>query len=145
MIMNDVHEDFRRPIPFVLAPQQVDVLQALQGKEYERYPLSQWYLGFLYALDNNYNPDRIAQAAQSLRELIEKLPRVVLAGDLKFKSRNIPELRRDMVARIAKDRKRYPEGWEGKPIDPHLAKTLDKASVYFDEVQFLVRKAVLLG
>ena len=80
--MNDGHENHRQPIPLKLTPQQEDVLRALQGRENERYPLSQWYLGALYALDNDYNPDRISQSAQSLRELIEKLPRVVLARDL---------------------------------------------------------------
>ena len=60
--------------PLILNPQQRAVLDALKSKETEKYPLSQWYLGALYALDNYYNPDRISQAAQSLRELLEKTP-----------------------------------------------------------------------
>ena len=64
--------------PRVLIPWERDISDALRSKETEKYPLSQWYLGALYALDNHYNPDRIAQAAHSLRELIEKLPLVVV-------------------------------------------------------------------
>lgn len=63
--------------PLVLTDQQRNVLEMLQNKQTEKYRLSEWYLGALYALDNPYNPDRIAQAAHCLHELIEKLPRVV--------------------------------------------------------------------
>ena len=40
----------------------------------------------LYALNNEQNSDRIAQAAHSLRELLEKLPRVVEGSDLQGSS-----------------------------------------------------------
>ena len=35
------------------------------------------YYGALIALSNNFNPDYIAQAAHSIRELMEKLPRLI--------------------------------------------------------------------
>ena len=63
--------------PLALTLQQRNVLDALKSNETEECPLSEWYLGALYALDNPYNPDRVAQAAHSLRELLEKLPQVV--------------------------------------------------------------------
>ena len=121
-------------MPLRLTRQQ-DVMLALQSRENERYPLSQWYLGALYALDNRYNPDRISQAAQSLRELVEKLPRVIIESDLQVDSYNIPENRRDVADRFANDRQRYPEGWEGKLIDPTLGETIEKASIYFERSQ----------
>ena len=68
--------------PLRLSPQQQRVLEALKDRETEEYALSQWYLGALHALDNEQNPDCIAQAAQSLRELLEKLPLVVEGSDV---------------------------------------------------------------
>ena len=55
---------------------------ALRAKQTDEYPLSDWYFGAICALQNKYNPDRISQAAQSLRELLEKLPRVVRESDV---------------------------------------------------------------
>ena len=118
-----------------LTQRQQDVLRVLHSRENERYPLSQWYLGALYALDNYHNPDRISQAAQSLRELVEKLPRVVLESDLQVSSYNVPENRREIAARMANDQQRYPEGWTGKLVDPQLGETLEKASIYFEKSQ----------
>ncbi len=100
--MNDGNPNQREPIPLELTRQQRDVVQVLHSKEDARYSLSQWYLGALYALNNNYNPDCISQAAQSLREFLEKLPRVVLENDWQVDSYNVPENRRDISARIAK-------------------------------------------
>ena len=55
-----------QPLPLALTLEQQSVLAALQSKETEEYPLSKWYLGALYALENPHNPDRVSQAAQSL-------------------------------------------------------------------------------
>ena len=138
--MNDGHEKFGQPIHLQLTQQQKDVVRALQGRENERYPISQWYLGALYVLENHSNPDRIAQAAHSLRELVEKLPRVALESDLRVNSYNFQEIRREIAARITKDRQRYPEGWDGKLIDRLLAETLEKASLYFEKIQQPTRR-----
>ena len=90
--MNDGNENPGEPGPYQLSQRQLEVIQALQSRETEKYRLSQWYLGALYALDNYYNPDRISQAAHSLRELMEKLPRVVLESDW-FETRGQPNRR----------------------------------------------------
>ena len=50
------------------------LFQALRKKDQQ---LALMYLGALSALKNILNPDRIAQAAHSLRELLEKLPRIL--------------------------------------------------------------------
>ena len=65
----------REAMPLELSAQQRAVVAALQRHDSDRYPLSRWYLGALYTMDNRYNPDRWSQAGQSLRELLEKLPR----------------------------------------------------------------------
>ena len=118
--------------PLVLTDQQQDVLEALQSKQTDKYPLSDWYLGALYALDNHYNPDRIAQAAHSLRELLEKLPRVVQESDVQIGTIDFKGMRRGINDRILKDKKHHPEGWKGKQINTHLDKTLRKIVDYFE-------------
>ena len=118
--------------PMVLTDRQRDVLEALQNKQTGEYSLSNWYLGALYALDNHYNPDRIAQAAHSLRELLEKLPLVVQESDVQIGTIDFKGTRRGINARILKDKKHYPEGWKGKQINTHLDKTLRKVVDYFE-------------
>ena len=71
------NQEPRGPMPLELSPPQRAVLDSLRRRDSDRYRLSQWYLGALYAVNNPYNPDRFSQAAQSLRELLEKLPRAV--------------------------------------------------------------------
>ena len=125
--------------PLVLTDQQRNVLEALQNKQTEKYPLSEWYLGALYALDNPYNPDRIAQAAHSLRELIEKLPRVVQGSDVQTDTTDFKGMRRSINIRISKDKERYSEGWKNKKIDARLDKTLRKIENYFERNQLPTR------
>ena len=121
--------------PRVLTPREQDVSDALRSQETEKYPLSQWYLGALCALDNHYNPDRIAQAAHSLRELIEKLPRVVHGSDVQIGPTDFKGMRRNINNRIFKDKERYPKGWKNKKIDGRLDKTLRKIENYFERNQ----------
>lgn len=90
--MNFRNENPGKPSPLELSQRQLEVIQALQSRETEKYRLSHWYQGALYVLDNYYNPDRISQAAHSLRELMEKLPRVVLESDW-FEKRGRPSRR----------------------------------------------------
>lgn len=121
--------------PLVLTLQQREVLDVLKDKETEEYRLSQWYHGALYALNNHHNPDRVAQAAHSLRELIEKLPRVVQGSDVQMGPIDFKGMRRNINNRIFKDKERYPEGWKNKKIDGRLDKTLRKIENYFERNQ----------
>ena len=119
-------------MPLELTAQQETVWEALKSNETDEYPLSAWYLGALYALDNHYNPDRVSQAAQSLRELLEKLPRVFRENDAQGTASGFAEMRRDINTRILEDKKRYHGGWIGKEIDSQLDKTLKKVDRYFE-------------
>ena len=78
-------------MPLEITARQRGVWEALQGLsrrgEAEKFPLEDWYLVALYALANPHNPDRVSQAAQSLRELLEKIPLVVPGIDVQEKSR----------------------------------------------------------
>lgn len=90
-----------------------EVWRALKGRETEQYPLSEWYLGALCVLGDVRNPDRVSQAAQSLREVLEKLPEVVLGMDARVRSSGFQGMRRDLNCRLSKDKRRYSErvGW----------------------------------
>ncbi|MDE0684388.1 MAG: hypothetical protein OXI63_15830 [Candidatus Poribacteria bacterium] len=118
--------------PLILTTKQQDVLEALQSKETEKYPLSQWYLGALYALNNHYNPDRISQAAQSLRELLEKLSWIVHGNDVRSNTSHFHNLRGNINDLISKSKKRCSEGWKGGQIDKNLAKALTKVEEYLE-------------
>ena len=126
--------------PLVLTLKQRDVLEALKNNQTERYPLSDWYLGALYALDNHYNPDRVSQAAQSLRELLQKLPRVVQENNVHVSATDFAGMRRGINDCILKDKERYPEGWKNKIIDARLDKTLRKIEDYFTRNRQPTRK-----
>ena len=132
-----------QPIPIQMTQQQ-DVVRALQSRESQIYPLSQWYLGALYVLVNPHNPDRFSQAAQSFRELVEKLPEILLEGDLQLDSYDLRENRRQLTTQIAKDRQRYQDGWNGRSIDEGLAETLEKASTYFEKGEQPSRREQIL-
>ena len=123
-----------------LTPQQQRVLEALKDRETEEYPLSQWYLGALYALNNVQNPDRIAQTAHSLRELIEKLPRVVERSNVQAPSSTFQQQRENMYRRILRDKKHHPDGWKGETIDAHLDNTLKEVEKYLESNQQPTRR-----
>ena len=133
----DNHNSYELPR---LTPKQQRVLEALKDRETEEYPLSQWYLGAFYALENEQNSDRIAQAAHSLRELIEKLPRVVEGSDVQAPSPNFQQKRDNMCRRIVKDKEHYPDGWKDKKIDGHLDKTLKQVEEYLESNQQPTRR-----
>lgn len=63
-----------------LSAKQEELWQLLQDIQTAKYRLADWYLGALYAISNSYNPDRFAQAAESLREVLEKIP-LAITGD----------------------------------------------------------------
>ena len=115
----------------ILDARQQQILRALRRKETDKFPLGDWYLGALYALENKYNPDRIAQAAQSLRELLEKLPRVVRESDVP-RPYNFKEMRKNINKRWIKDKKRYDGKWKGVTVNNHFDKTLRKIGDYLE-------------
>ena len=126
--------------PLRLTPQQQRVLEALKDRETDEYPLSQWYLGALYTLHNEQNPDRIAQTAHSLRELIEKLPRVVDRSNVQAPSSTFQQQRENMYRRILTDKKHHPDGWKGETIDAHLDNTLKEVEKYLESNQQPTRR-----
>ena len=56
-----------------LTPRQHEIWQFLKSEEIDNKKLGDYYLGTLYALQNHENPDKHAQAANSLVEILENL------------------------------------------------------------------------
>src|SRR6266571_2623592 len=92
--------------------------------------LADTYLGALTAISSN-NPDRLAQAAHSLRELIEKLPMYI---GMPFRSANLGEKVQNLAEQWKKVVKHYQGSdgpqWSGD-IDSHLRKFLTKLDEFF--------------
>ena len=116
--------------PLVLTSWQRQVLEALEGTETEKYPLSKWYLGAVYALDSPYNPDYLSQAAQSLRELLEKLPLVVQESNVQRGWSGFKGMRSNIEKHISAYKDHYPGDWKGQKIDNRLAKALRMVEDY---------------
>ena len=136
--MTNSGEELERPAPLALTQRQQSVLRALSEVEDTRYRISLYYLGALSALDNPYNPDRISQAAHSLRELLDKLPRIVPRSDLP-KPYDIPGKRLELADRITRDRERYSAGWIGE-IDKDLGATIEGVSLFIDNLRQPTRR-----
>ena len=137
--MNDENVIPGQSTPLSLSTMQRQVLDALRRVETEEYRLGDWYLGALYALENPYNPDRISQAAQSLRELLEKLSHVAWESDVHVMP-NFKDMRQGIFKRLVKDKNRYNEVWKEKVIDAQLDKTLRKIYRYMELNQQPTRK-----
>jgi len=100
--------------------------------------LSMMYRGGIHVLNDPSNPDRFAQCAHSMRELMEKLPQW-LDVPTSAKKANLKEKVREVEDAFCKVKKRtktfsHPKDWCGA-IDTPLQKFLVKLSVFFDWFQ----------
>ncbi len=114
-----------------LTRRQIEIYELLKAQFSDKYNLASMYLGAIYAFKNTYNPDRLSQAAHSLRELLEKLPRVCAKTD-QVQRPNSKEMRKFLYNRICDHKGRYAKGWKGQCIDQYLATTLDKMVEYLE-------------
>jgi hypothetical protein len=127
-LTTDVDDIQKRSIPR-LNNQQQTLNKAILEKDTD---LSTMYLGALTVLDSE-NPDRHALAAHGLRELMEKIPRIVeiriKAGKDTLKTRviNLESLWKTTCKRSDCRRSKV---WKGE-IDKHLSKWLKEADKFF--------------
>ncbi len=105
--------------------QQMELLEVVRAK----HPvLGQCYEGALRALHDQRNPDGLAQAAHSARELFDCLPLAVTAdvpkkpSDLTSMVRSVIEAWRSGISRTANITE---QGWAGE-IDDHLRRVLQR-------------------
>ncbi len=113
--------------PLQLSSTQRKVIEYLQRIENEKYPLSKWYHGSIITFANPHNPDRYAQAAHSLRELIEKIPYVInsfLPEKKPEKKVDLIDKRRKIEKDLHKKKQSYSGVWVGKSIDSDVEKIL---------------------
>lgn len=116
--------------PFQLAGPQQTLYEALVSKSSE---LGEIYFGALMTLGRKDNPDRLAQAAHGLRELMEKLPNYFdlpvenKGPSLKEKVRHLAQ-RRDKA--LNSSNSRDGSAWRGE-IDNHLQKFLKESDEFF--------------
>lgn len=118
---------------------QREVLDALRNKQTDKYPLSSWYLGAICALQNEDNPDRLSQAAHSMRELLEKLPRVIHEQTV-VRQPNFKEDRRRIYELWCSDKEIYKGKWVFKTVNRRFNKTLQEIDNYLEANQRPDRK-----
>jgi hypothetical protein len=118
------------PEESILSGRQRALFQALGKKDSQ---LASMYVGALFVLRNTSNQDRIAQAAHSLRELLEKLPRIL---DMPIQAK--PPSMMDKIRPLEKTwskAKTESSGLKTNPrsdkIDTPLRKFLDEAERFF--------------
>lgn len=132
--------DFSDAAPIELTSTQLQVIDILKTAKSEKYHLADWYLGAVYAAKNIYNPDRFSQAAQSLRELLEKLPRVFVETGFQESRPDFQGMRATLYSRLRSDKKRYDRRWEGKIIDAMLDETINCVDRYLELNQTPTRR-----
>lgn len=115
-----------------LTPIQKQILDILRNAKSKKYPLEDWYLGAIYAAKNTYNPDRLPQAAHSLRELLEKLPRVFVESEIQESTPDFRGMRVNLYSRLCDDKTRYDGVWKAKTIDNRLDKTIRGMDRYLE-------------
>ena len=138
--MTENQMDFAGYSPIELTSTQRQVIEVLSGVKSEKYSLVNWFLGAIYAVKNIHNPDRFSQAAQSLRELLEKLPRVFVESEVQESRSGLPDMRRSLYSQLLLDKTRYEGKWKGKTIDARLDKTIRGIDRYLKLDQIPTRK-----
>jgi hypothetical protein len=114
-----------------MSVQQLALHEALEERAAD---LARMYVGALIVLSNPDNPDQLPQAAHSLRELMEKIPRYIAVEtrasreSLRVKVRELEDRWNNTVENSAC----YDEGnWNGS-IDRHLRRLLQRLQQFFD-------------
>lgn len=138
--MSDDEMNFSETSSIELTSIQREVIEILGMAKSRKYPLGDWYLGAIYAAKNTHNPDRFSQAAQSLRELLEKLPRVFIESEVQESRHDLRTMRSNLYSRLSSDKTRYEDGWRGKNIDASLDKTIRGMDRYLELNQLPERK-----
>lgn len=138
--MAENQPDFSGAGSIELTSTQQQVIEILRSARSQKYPLGNWYLGAIYAAKNTYNPDRYSQAAQSLREILEKLPRVFIESEIQESRPDFRSMRDNLYSRVCSDKSRYDAEWKGKTIDTGLDKTIRAVDRYLELNQIPTRK-----
>lgn len=123
----------------VLTSIQRQVFEFLSAINSQKYSLADWYLGAIHVAKNRYNPDRFSQAAQSLRELLEKLPRVFVESKIHDFRPKFAEIRGKLYSGLSADKARYNGVWKDNVIDEGLDSTIQDVERYLQLYQVPTR------
>ena len=117
--------------PPQLEQRQLEVWRILRAKSSEKYALADWYFGAIATLRNRFNPDRIAQAAHSLREVLEKIPRALKTEESGITGDQLKKKREAVRTALANEKANFADGWKDKVITPALSDVLCEMERYF--------------
>jgi hypothetical protein len=116
--------------PLAMTRQQTEVFELLRGLSTKEQQFHEWYRGAIQII-NSQSPDRIAQAAHSIRELCDGLPKCI---------GNIPEFKNPISAAkqfgpqfLNVKGQSYGKGWKGEIINQPLAEVLCRFETLFSE------------
>jgi hypothetical protein len=124
---------------------QLQVWRSLRSRAREKYLLHDWYAGALAALGSDLNPDALAQAAHSLRELLEKLPRA-LETEIPGPDSNTLRQKREAAAALLRAAKtKCSDEWVGQVITDELGRALVLFEEYSDLCAWPTRKERAFG
>jgi len=115
-----------------LSDRQLDVWRALRANAQEDFPFHDWYRGALWALNatDEENPDRFAQAGNSLHELLEKLP-IALGTEVVGPEGHLLQQRREAAgAALMEAKQQFPNDWVGQTITEQVADVLVQFEAY---------------
>ena len=111
--------------PLKPSPWQEEVMQLLQSITPE-YSFGKWYYRAIYAITNSHNPERFAQAANSLRELLEQIAQTSPKHKKPVAPENFKQLRMEMENLMC----------QNAPVEPEKMlvqkKLIDKLDEYLE-------------
>ena len=119
----------RLDLPKAITDGQRQLYKAVRFKVVSQLPLHDFYHGAVRVLSDSNNPDRFSQAANSLRELLEKLLKPVYEK-VNQPEKIFPQLRKEIDKSLSDYKNLYGNEWEGNTIDHSLAKGLVKVEHY---------------
>lgn len=111
-----------------LTTQQRAVYELMMRFDRPDRPLAAMYLGAIHALLQKTNPERYAQAAHSLRELMEKLPACILG--LPVKAVDLGNKVRELAGCWARVRN-LPSAFGTQRLSADLQKYIDQSRQFF--------------
>lgn len=119
----------------ILTDRQRLILNSLRKLDCSRFDLPDMYLGAVQCLEKKSNPDYISQVAHSLRELLEKLPRVLGTHETTKTDVSIKNLKNSITERIQRDKELKKDSWLGVEINEPFSETLQMLEDYLEATQ----------
>lgn len=130
-------------LPPDLTRQQIDVFELLRDLSTDREKFYNWYLGAIQVLASK-SPDKIAQAANSIRELCEKLATSMNVEEFQSPLPPLKDLLKNFPQIKSND---YSNGWNGNIINDRLNNflvDLEEKAKLFDKTPRTARLKVAL-